>query len=114
MGKISRKHYLILPSYQIKLVGFMVLIVFLGSLLHGFKEGIVWDLLVSPNIVRDVIYNMEPVHFLLPSQAYTEKVIDIGSEYTELIKFNESLVKFPDPSIFSEKLDLNLKIIHYM
>lgn len=36
MGKISRKHYLILPSYQIKLVGFMVLIVFLGTLLHGF------------------------------------------------------------------------------
>ena len=36
MGKVSRKHYLIMPSYQIKLVGFMVLIVFLGSLLHGF------------------------------------------------------------------------------
>lgn len=36
MGKKSRKHYLILPSYQIKLVAFMILVVFFGSLLHGF------------------------------------------------------------------------------
>ena len=36
MSKAKRKHYLILPSYQLKLVGFMSLIVFLGSILHGF------------------------------------------------------------------------------
>lgn len=36
MSKASRKHYLILPSYQLKLVGFMSLIVFIGSILHGF------------------------------------------------------------------------------
>lgn len=36
MSKASRKHYLILPSYQLKLVGFMSLIVFLGTILHGF------------------------------------------------------------------------------
>ncbi|MDD3148661.1 MAG: hypothetical protein PHD82_15310 [Candidatus Riflebacteria bacterium] len=36
MSKQSRKHYLILPSYQIRLVAFMSLVVFLGSILHGF------------------------------------------------------------------------------
>lgn len=36
MSKHSRKHYLILPSYQIRLVAFMSLVVFLGSILHGF------------------------------------------------------------------------------
>ncbi len=36
MSKANRKHYLILPSYQLKLVGFMSLIVFIGSILHGF------------------------------------------------------------------------------
>lgn len=36
MSKQTRKHYLILPSYQIRLVAFMSLVVFLGSILHGF------------------------------------------------------------------------------
>ncbi|HNX75000.1 MAG TPA: hypothetical protein PLM07_05440 [Candidatus Rifleibacterium sp.] len=36
MSKQSRKHYLILPSYQIRLVAFMSLVIFLGSILHGF------------------------------------------------------------------------------
>lgn len=36
MGKRIRKHYLILPSYQIRLITFMAFIVFLGSILHGF------------------------------------------------------------------------------
>lgn len=36
MSKANRKHYLILPSYQLKLVGFMSLVVFLGSIIHGF------------------------------------------------------------------------------
>lgn len=36
MSKANRKHYLILPSYQLKLVGFMSLVVFIGSILHGF------------------------------------------------------------------------------
>lgn len=36
MSKANRKHYLILPSYQLKLVGFMSLVVFIGSVLHGF------------------------------------------------------------------------------
>ncbi len=36
MSKANRKHYLILPSYQLKLVGFMSLIVFIGTILHGF------------------------------------------------------------------------------
>ncbi len=36
MSKKSRKHYLILPSYQIKLVGFMIMVIFLGSIMHGF------------------------------------------------------------------------------
>ncbi|MDD2998302.1 MAG: HAMP domain-containing protein [Erysipelotrichia bacterium] len=36
MNKKARKHYLILPSYQIRLVAFMSLVVFLGSILHGF------------------------------------------------------------------------------
>lgn len=36
MSKHSRKHYLILPSYQIRLVAFMSLVIFFGSILHGF------------------------------------------------------------------------------
>lgn len=36
MSKHARKHYLILPSYQIRLVAFMSLVVFFGSILHGF------------------------------------------------------------------------------
>jgi len=36
MDKQTRKHYLILPSYQIRLVAFMSLVVFLGSILHGY------------------------------------------------------------------------------
>ncbi len=36
MDKKSRKHYLILPSYQIRLVAFMSLVLFIGSILHGF------------------------------------------------------------------------------
>lgn len=36
MSKQTRKHYLILPSYQIRLVAFMSLVVFIGSILHGF------------------------------------------------------------------------------
>ncbi|OGK10370.1 MAG: hypothetical protein A2W80_16370 [Candidatus Riflebacteria bacterium GWC2_50_8] len=36
MDKHSRKHYLILPSYQIRLVAFMSLVVFVGSILHGY------------------------------------------------------------------------------
>ncbi len=36
MSHKSRKHYLILPSYQIRLVAFMSLVVFIGSILHGF------------------------------------------------------------------------------
>ncbi len=36
MSKQTRKHYLILPSYQIRLVAFMSLVVFFGSILHGF------------------------------------------------------------------------------
>ncbi|PKL42474.1 MAG: hypothetical protein CVV42_20785 [Candidatus Riflebacteria bacterium HGW-Riflebacteria-2] len=36
MDKQTRKHYLILPSYQIRLVAFMSLVVFVGSILHGF------------------------------------------------------------------------------
>ncbi len=36
MDKQTRKHYLILPSYQIRLVAFMSLVVFVGSILHGY------------------------------------------------------------------------------
>ncbi|HAE39839.1 MAG TPA: hypothetical protein DCG57_14610 [Candidatus Riflebacteria bacterium] len=36
MDKHTRKHYLILPSYQIRLVAFMALVVFVGSILHGY------------------------------------------------------------------------------
>jgi len=36
MEKHTRKHYLILPSYQIRLVAFMSLVVFVGSILHGY------------------------------------------------------------------------------
>lgn len=34
--KISRKNVLLLPSYQIRLVGFFVLMLFIGSIIHGF------------------------------------------------------------------------------
>jgi methyl-accepting chemotaxis protein len=34
--KISRKHVLLLPSYQVKLVGFLVAVALVGSLIHGF------------------------------------------------------------------------------
>jgi len=36
MNATSRKHYLVLPSYQIRLVGFLIMIIFLGSMIHGF------------------------------------------------------------------------------
>lgn len=36
LGKKTRKHFLILPSYQIRLVGFLVVLLFVGSILHGF------------------------------------------------------------------------------
>ncbi len=36
MSTFSRKHYLVLPSYQVRLVGFLILVVLLGSILHGF------------------------------------------------------------------------------
>lgn len=36
MSAFSRKHYLVLPSYQVRLVGFLILVVLLGSMLHGF------------------------------------------------------------------------------
>lgn len=36
MSRKKRKNYLILPSYQMRLIGFMALIVLLGSVLHGF------------------------------------------------------------------------------
>ncbi|NLI75775.1 MAG: hypothetical protein GX442_04955 [Candidatus Riflebacteria bacterium] len=36
MSSFSRKHYLVLPSYQVRLVGFLILVVLLGSMLHGF------------------------------------------------------------------------------
>ena len=35
MRNVSRTHYLVLPSYQIRLVAFLVLIMLIGSLLHG-------------------------------------------------------------------------------
>ncbi len=36
MTPVARTHYLVLPSYQIRLVGFLILVLFLGSMLHGF------------------------------------------------------------------------------
>lgn len=36
MSKIARKHFLVLPSYQIRLVGFMTVIMFFGALVHGY------------------------------------------------------------------------------
>ena len=36
MKPVTRKHYLILPSYQMKLVGFLILVMFVGTLVHGF------------------------------------------------------------------------------
>lgn len=35
MSNVSRTHYLVLPSYQIRLIAFLVLIMMIGSLLHG-------------------------------------------------------------------------------
>jgi len=34
--KSFRKHFLVLPSYQLRLVGFLVVLLFVGSLIHGF------------------------------------------------------------------------------
>ncbi|HOY66705.1 MAG TPA: hypothetical protein PLP29_07430 [Candidatus Ozemobacteraceae bacterium] len=36
MSTVSRTHYLVLPSYQVRLIVFLVLIMLIGSLLHGF------------------------------------------------------------------------------
>ena len=36
MKPATRKHYLILPSYQMRLVGFLILVMFIGTLVHGF------------------------------------------------------------------------------
>ena len=36
MKSVTRKHYLILPSYQMRLVGFLILVMFVGTLVHGF------------------------------------------------------------------------------
>lgn len=36
MAQITRKHFLVLPSYQVRLVGFLLLVLFLATLLHGF------------------------------------------------------------------------------
>ncbi|MBF0501832.1 MAG: hypothetical protein HQM09_16970 [Candidatus Riflebacteria bacterium] len=33
---ISRKSYLILPSYQLRLTAFLILLLFIGSFIHGF------------------------------------------------------------------------------
>lgn len=35
MRTVSRTHYLVLPSYQIRLIAFLILIMLIGSLLHG-------------------------------------------------------------------------------
>lgn len=34
--QFSRKHFLILPSYQLRLVGFLAVFLFIGSIIHGF------------------------------------------------------------------------------
>jgi len=36
MSTIARKHYLVLPSYQLRLIGFLVIVMLIGSLIHGF------------------------------------------------------------------------------
>ncbi len=36
MAAGSRTHYLVLPSYQIRLVGFLILVFLVGTLIHGF------------------------------------------------------------------------------
>ena len=34
--QFSRKHFLILPSYQLRLVGFLAVFLLIGSIIHGF------------------------------------------------------------------------------
>ena len=36
MAQMTRKHFLVLPSYQVRLVGFLILVMLLGSILHGY------------------------------------------------------------------------------
>lgn len=36
MAQTTRKHFLVLPSYQVRLVGFLLLVLFLATMLHGF------------------------------------------------------------------------------
>lgn len=36
MAQSSRTHYLVLPTYQLKLVVFIILVLFIGTLVHGF------------------------------------------------------------------------------
>jgi len=36
MNNTARTHYLVLPSYQVRLILFLVLIMLIGSLFHGF------------------------------------------------------------------------------
>ena len=79
----------------------------IGSLLHGYNEGKIWGLVIDESSARDLAYDMESAHYLLPSSAYTQRVLDVGNTNTKLIYFDNSLENLNSEAL--SDLDLNFR-----
>jgi hypothetical protein len=77
----------------------------IATMLHGTKEDLPesFGLFTDAQTGRRVAQNMPSVYTLLPSKAYTERVIDEGKDYTTIISKDSTLNNPMYDDLFNER-----------